>query len=188
VTHLHRFCQLHADSSGFATLSHYASLQASPAASRTAKGAVLSSTSEASSTFATLFSVSALGLLSSGCGYHPTILVSVRPFSLAFSYLLLPRSETYANAAYTGNTISNYFLCMLNGSSIIGATLYVPLLPHHPSQLTHPQRRFPRRPHRPPQPSLSHYSRLRLSSPLPLVAQQLHGHARSLRLPLRFCQ
>ncbi|CAN9319547.1 unnamed protein product [Alternaria alternata] len=30
--------------------------------------------------------------------------------------------KSYANAVYTGNTVSKYFLCMLNGSSIIGAT------------------------------------------------------------------
>ncbi|KAB2107965.1 hypothetical protein AG0111_0g4454 [Alternaria gaisen] len=30
--------------------------------------------------------------------------------------------KSYANAVYTGNTVSKYFLCMLNGSSIVGAT------------------------------------------------------------------
>ncbi|CAN9264231.1 unnamed protein product [Alternaria alternata] len=30
--------------------------------------------------------------------------------------------KSYANAVYTGNTASKYFLCMLNGSSIVGAT------------------------------------------------------------------
>jgi MCP family monocarboxylic acid transporter-like MFS transporter 10 len=34
------------------------------------------------------------------------------------AYYLKP----YANAVYPGNTVSNYFLCMLNGSSIMGAT------------------------------------------------------------------
>ncbi|KAF2034332.1 MFS general substrate transporter [Setomelanomma holmii] len=31
--------------------------------------------------------------------------------------------KTYANAAYPGNTISEYFLCIMNGSSILGAVL-----------------------------------------------------------------
>ncbi|KAF1838564.1 MFS general substrate transporter [Decorospora gaudefroyi] len=31
--------------------------------------------------------------------------------------------KTYANAAYEGNTLSKYFLCMMNGCSILGATL-----------------------------------------------------------------
>ncbi|CAI9632382.1 unnamed protein product [Alternaria burnsii] len=30
--------------------------------------------------------------------------------------------KSYANAVYAGNTVSKYFLCMLNGSSIVGAT------------------------------------------------------------------
>lgn len=31
--------------------------------------------------------------------------------------------ETYANVAYPGNTISEYFLCMMNSFSILGAVL-----------------------------------------------------------------
>jgi MCP family monocarboxylic acid transporter-like MFS transporter 10 len=30
-------------------------------------------------------------------------------------------SETYANAVFDGNTISEYFLCIMNSSSILGA-------------------------------------------------------------------
>jgi MCP family monocarboxylic acid transporter-like MFS transporter 10 len=37
--------------------------------------------------------------------------------------LLNSVSETYADNVHPGNNVSKYFLCMMNGSSMLGATL-----------------------------------------------------------------
>lgn len=80
-----------------------------------------SSISAGSSTSATPYFVLARSSRSLDYGFlHTTSVRSDRVFENPASN---PLTETYANVVFPGNSVSEYFLCIMNACSIVGGSL-----------------------------------------------------------------